>query len=182
RGRHRRRRRPRRTGRHGGARGGGPPRDLARTGARTVVGRAGLLVVRRPLSRQLAGTAPARGSRLAGAGATGLDGHGRFRSARRPLAPPVGRGLRGLRRRRETVMAALARYALLPGRRLGGARWLHTWWPGVAAEGWWIRVRGARRGRDVGWTRRESGAGPYELARETWRSTAADAERCAGPR
>src|SRR5438132_5496264 len=116
-----------------------------------MVGRAGLLVVRRPLSRQLAGTAPARGSRLTGAGATGLAGDGRIRSARRRVAPQVGRGLHRLRRRRETVVAALTGRAVLPDRRLGGARWLPSRWPGEF---------GAAVSRDLGYRPRRPGPLP----------------------
>ena len=52
----------------------------------------------------------------------GLDGQRAVRPRRGPLAAPLGRGLRRLRRRREAAVAARPGPADLPGRRLGRAR------------------------------------------------------------
>ena len=56
------------------------------------------------------------------AGLAGLAGQRRLRPARGRLAAALGRGVRGLRRGREALLAARAGRALLPDRRLGRTR------------------------------------------------------------
>ena len=74
-----------------------------------VARRAGLLVLRRALPRRLPRAAPAAGHGLPRAGPPGLVRHGRLRPRGGPLAAPVGRGLRRVRRRREALLAARRR-------------------------------------------------------------------------
>ena len=64
--------------------------DPARPGGRAVAGRAGVLVVRRPVLRRLARAAAHAHPRLARAGAAGLDGLGRLRPRRGSLCPASG--------------------------------------------------------------------------------------------
>ena len=87
--------------------------DPARPGGRAVAGRAGVLVVRRPVLRRLARAAAHAHPRLARPGAAGLAGLGRLRPRGGPLAPQVGRGLRRLRGGREARLAARPRRALV---------------------------------------------------------------------
>ena len=76
----------------------------------------GLFFVDSPEQRRM------RITRQPRAGLAGLAGHRRLRPPRGPLAAPLGRGVRRLRRRREAGLAACAGRADLPCRRLGRAR------------------------------------------------------------
>ena len=70
-------------------------------------------------------------------GAAGLDGLGRLRPARGPLAAPLGGGLRRLRGGREAGVAAWPWPALVPDRGLGRARRLYrhrAWQLGARAS------------------------------------------------
>ena len=87
-----------------------------------VARRPGLLVLRRPLLRRLPRAAAAAHPRQPRPRPAGLDGLGRLRPRRGPLAAPVGRGLCRLRGRREARLAARQGRALVSHRRLGRAR------------------------------------------------------------
>ncbi len=76
----------------------------------------GLMFVEQPRA------APDARQGLLRAGAAGLAGHGRLRPARGRVAAQVGRGLRGLLRRREALVAARPGHALDPQPGLARAR------------------------------------------------------------
>ena len=124
-GRDRRRRWAGRPGRHLRAGRCRPQGDPARPGGRAVAGRPGVLVVRRADVRRQPRAAPPAHPRLARPGAAGLDGLGRLRSRGGSLAEALGRGLCGVRGRREAGVAEGPRRALVPDRGLGRARRLH---------------------------------------------------------
>ena len=85
--------------------------------------RPGVLVARRPVPRRQPRAAPDGHQGLLRAGAAGLARLGRLRPRPRgPLAAPVGRGIRPVRRRREAHLPARPRSARAPARRLGRAR------------------------------------------------------------
>ena len=108
--------RPRRHRRAGRRR---PARDPARPGARGLPRRTGVLVLWRVVLREQPRAAPGRRQRLARARPAGLAGQRRLRPPRGRLAPPVGRGVRRVRRRREAPVALRPGRALLPDRRAG---------------------------------------------------------------
>ena len=93
-------------------------------------GRAGRMVVRRPLPRGHARAAAPRRARQSRLGVAGLGGHGRLRPRGRQMAAALGRGICQLGGGRKEVVAARARRPLLPGRRVGRARRLHRDRPG----------------------------------------------------
>ncbi len=121
RGRHRRRRGPRGAYRRGRARRPGQAGHRPRAGAGGEPRRAGVLVARRPLHGRHAGAAAHGDPRLARARLAGLARKRRLRPRRGPLAASLGRGVRGLRRRREARVASGDGASHLPGRRLGRA-------------------------------------------------------------
>ena len=82
----------------------------------------GLLVAGRPDVRGLPRAAPPAGQGLLRPGAAGLDGHGGLRPARGRVAAALGRGLRGLLRGREALVAARPGHALASQSRLARAR------------------------------------------------------------
>ena len=92
-----------------------------RAGAGGEPRRAGVLVARRPLHGRHAGAAAHGDPRLARARLAGLARKRRLRPRRGPLAASLGRGVRGLRRRREARVASGDGASHLPGRRLGRA-------------------------------------------------------------
>ena len=115
----------RRAGGARGHRGAGRRRqegDPARPGAGGQPRRPGVLVARRADVRGQPRAAPHAGQGLLRAGAPGLDGHRGLRPPRGRVAAQVGRGVRGLLRRREALVAARPGHALDPQPGLARAR------------------------------------------------------------
>ena len=123
--RRRRDRRRRRAGRSGGdsrACRRRPAGDPARSGARGLARRTGVLVVRRPVLRRLPRAATVPDPRLARARTSGLARERRIRPPRGRVAAPLGRGVRRVRRRREAPVAARPGRAIPADAGLGRAR------------------------------------------------------------
>ena len=110
-----------RTGRRRRGRRRRKARAAAGPGGRAEPGRAGLLVVRRPVPGGQPRAAPPGHPRQPRTGPERLDEHRRFRPARGSLAPAVGAGVRGLRGGREALVAGRAGPETVPGGRLGRA-------------------------------------------------------------
>lgn len=119
---------PRRSGRDGRTGRRGAQGTAPGPGTRVQPGRPGVLVLRRSVPDRLRRTAADGNQGLPRTGVAGLAGHGRLRPrCRRPgrsglLGPQVGRGVCGLRRGGEAVLALRAGDPLVPDRGLGRAR------------------------------------------------------------
>ena len=160
---------------------------------RGVARRAGVLVLRRTVPRRLARAAPDAGHATARELAlAGLARHRRLRPRRGPLAAPLGRGVRRLRRRREALLAARPG-ACGSSRSSAGPSAAATTPPGTAtpcpastspgapdpASAGAVRPPGPRGGRPAAWSTCASGTGSPDWTAAADRSTASTARCCA---